>query len=77
MSKRVGIVALAHTKSEPAHGHWRSHKLTYHTVERVLEETGLKFVSDGTGIDATVSSSNWLMEGRGISNSPHGDVVKE
>ncbi|MFC2027577.1 thiolase family protein [Chloroflexota bacterium] len=75
MSKRVGIVAVAQTAYEPAHDHWRSHELTYMTVENVLQETGLKFSGDGTGIDATVSSSNWLMEGRGISNLPHSDVA--
>ncbi len=75
MSEKVGIVAVAQTVYEPMHDHWRSHELTYHTVEKVLEETGLKFTDDGTGIDATVSSSNWLMEGRGISNLPHGDVA--
>lgn len=75
MADRVGIVAVAQTTYEAAHDNWRSHELTHHTVQKVLEETGLKFVSDGTGIDATVSSSNWLMEGRGISNLPHGDVA--
>lgn len=75
MADRVGIVAVAQTTYEAAHDNWRSHELTYHTVEKVLEETGLKFVSDGTGIDATVSSSNWIMEGRGISNLPHSDVA--
>ncbi len=64
MADKVGIVAVAQTTYEAAYDNWRSHELTYHTVEKVLEETGLKFVSDGTGIDATVSSSNWLMEGQ-------------
>jgi len=75
MRERVGIVAVAQTSYEPAHDKWRSHELTYHTVEKVLQETGLKFKDDGTGIDATVSCSNWIMEGRGISNLPHSDVA--
>ncbi len=75
MREKVGIVAVAQTSYEAAHDKWRSHELTYHTVEKVLQDTGLKFTNDGTGIDAAVSSSNWIMEGRGISNLPHSDVA--
>ncbi len=75
MGNKVGIVAVAQTSYEAAHDKWRSHELTYHTVEKVLQDTGLKFTDDGTGIDAAVSSSNWIMEGRGISNLPHSDVA--
>jgi acetyl-CoA C-acetyltransferase len=41
----------------------------------VLQETGLTWAKDGSGIDATVTSSNWLMEGRAIANVTHGDVA--
>ena len=75
MRERVGIVALAQTTYEGAHDRWRSHELTSHTVEKVLEETGLTWAKDGTGIDATVTSNNWLMEGRAIANVTHGDVA--
>ena len=34
MRERIGIVAVAQTPYEPAHDKWRSHELTYHTVER-------------------------------------------
>lgn len=43
MVEMVGIVAVAQTAYEPAHQHWRSHELTYDTVEKVPEETGLRF----------------------------------
>jgi acetyl-CoA C-acetyltransferase len=75
MVERVGIVAVAQTSYEAAHDEWASHELTYHTVEKVLEETGLTWAKDGTGIDASVTCSNWLMEGRGISNMPHSQVA--
>ena len=75
MRERVGIVAVAQTSYEAAHDWWRSHELTSHTVEKVLEETGLNWAKDGTGIDSTVSCSNWIMEGRAISNVSHGDVA--
>jgi len=75
MRERVGIVAVAQTTYEGAHDRWRSHELTSHTVEKVLQETGLTWAKDGSGIDATVTSSNWLMEGRAIANVTHGDVA--
>lgn len=75
MNERVGIVAVAQTSYEAAHDRWRSHELTYHTVEKVLEETGLTWAKDGTGIDAAVTCSNWIMEGRALSSLPHSDVA--
>jgi len=74
MTDRVAIVAVAQTPYEAPNDTWRSHELTYHAVEKVLNDTGLKFTKDGTGIDATITCSNWLMEARAISNIPHGDV---
>lgn len=75
MKERVGIVAVAQTTYEASHDRWRSHELTALTVERVLKETGLTWAKDGSGIDATVTCNNWLMEGRAIANVTHGDVA--
>lgn len=75
MKERVGIVAVAQTPYEGSHDRWRSHELTALTVEKVLADTGLTWAKDGTGIDATVTSNNWLMEGKAIANVSHGDVA--
>ncbi|MCX6000740.1 MAG: thiolase family protein [Chloroflexi bacterium] len=75
MKERVGIVAVAQTTYEGSHDRWRSHELTSQTVDKVVEETGLTWAKDGSGIDATVTCSNWLMEGRAIANVTHGDVA--
>ncbi len=43
-------------------------ELVYEAVRQVLQETGLKFAQDGTGIDATITCSQDHWDGRTISN---------
>jgi acetyl-CoA C-acetyltransferase len=43
--------------------------MIYEVVKEVLEKTDLKFADDGTGIDATVSCSQDLWDGRTISGT--------
>ena len=75
MTERVGIVAVAQTKYEAAKPQWRPHELTYQVVEKVLEETGLTFAKDGTGIDGTLTCSSDHWDGRSISDITHGEAA--
>lgn len=74
VSRRVGIVAVAQTEYEEAKPAWREAEITYQIVEKLLEETGLSFAEDGTGIDATVTCSSDHWDGRTLSDIPHGEV---
>lgn len=67
MARRVGIVGVAQTKYEkkPA---LHLQDLSFEPVDRVLQETGLKFTEDGTGIDATISCSQDHWDGWTISS---------
>jgi len=75
MSDKVGIVAVAQTSYEQPEDRWRTQELTYQTVERMLEETGLTWARDGTGIDATITCSQDHVEGQTISNIAHETVA--
>ena len=68
MSERVGIVAVAQTPYEKSEDRWTSVELTYQTVEKVLEETGLTWARDGTGIDMTIVCNEEFLEGQLIAN---------
>lgn len=74
MTKRVGIVAAAQTKYEASKNYLSISEMAYEVVEKVLQETGLKFTEDGTGIDATVSCSQDHWDGRTISGANVLDV---
>lgn len=67
MARRVGIVGVAQTKYEkkPA---MHLQDLSFEPVNKVLQETGLKFTEDGTGIDATISCSQDHWDGWTISS---------
>ncbi len=67
MAERVAIVAAAQTKYQPDRSEVNEGELVYETIEKVLEETGLTFADDGTGIDSTVTCSSDFWEGRTIS----------
>jgi acetyl-CoA C-acetyltransferase len=75
MTRKVGIVAVAQTKYEEAKPAWREAEITYQVVEKLLQETGLTFAEDGTGIDATVTCSSDHWDGRTLSDIPHGEVA--
>jgi acetyl-CoA C-acetyltransferase len=68
MSERVGIVAVAQTKYSANRADANEGELVYEAVRQVLQETGLKFAQDGTGIDATITCSQDFLDGRTISN---------
>jgi len=67
VARRVGIVGVAQTKYEkkPA---MHLQDLSFEPVDKVLQETGLKFTEDGTGIDATISCSQDHWDGWTISS---------
>jgi len=67
MADRVAIVAAAQTKYHPDRVDVSAGELAYETVEKVLQETGLTYADDGTGIDAIVSCSQAAWEGAFIS----------
>ncbi|HIE17526.1 MAG TPA: thiolase family protein [Dehalococcoidia bacterium] len=75
MSQKVGIVAVTQTKYEEAKPAWRELEITYQVVEQLLEETGLSFAEDGSGIDAAVTCSSDHWDGRTLSDIPHGEVA--
>jgi len=68
MTERVGIVAVAQTKYHPNRADAKEGEVAYEAVKQVLQETGLKFVDDGSGIDAAVSCSEDYWDGRTISS---------
>ncbi len=68
MAERVGIVAVAQTKYSANRADANEGELVYEAVKQVLQETGLKFAQDGSGIDATVTCSQDFWDGRTISS---------
>ncbi|MFC2017496.1 thiolase family protein [Chloroflexota bacterium] len=75
MAEKVGIVAVAQTKYEESKPGLRETELVYEVVEKVLQETGLTYAEDGTGIDAAVTCCHDHWDGVTISNWPLADVV--
>jgi len=75
MPRRVGIVAVAQTKYEEAKPALHLQDLAYEPVKKLLQETGLKFIDDGTGIDATISCSQDHWDGWTISSKNVVDVA--
>lgn len=67
MARRVGIVGVAQTKYgiKPE---MHLQDLAFEPVKRILQETGLKFSEDGTGIDATITCSQDHWDGWTISS---------
>ena len=75
MSEKVGIVAVAQTNYEACKEGVDLSEMIFQVVKEVQEETGLKFVEDRTGIDATVTCSQDLWDGRTISGMWASDVA--
>jgi len=75
MGKRVGIVGVGQTKYEESKPALHLQDVAYEAVRKVLDETGLKFVEDGTGIDATISCSQDHWDGWTISSKNITDVA--
>lgn len=68
MAERVAIVAVAQTKYHPNRNEVNEGELAYEAIEQVLQETGLTFADDGTGIDSSVTCSQDFWDGRTMSN---------
>lgn len=69
MAERVGIVSVAQTKYHPDRADVSSGELAYETIGQVLEETGLTYADDGTGIDSIVTCSQAAFEGAFIAGT--------
>jgi acetyl-CoA C-acetyltransferase len=68
MPERIGIIAVGQTKYHPNRDDVKEGEMAYEAIKQVLEETNLKYVNDGTGIDAAVSCSQDYRDGRTISS---------
>ena len=68
MAERVAIVAAAQTKYHPDRSDVTEGELAYEAIEKVLQETGLTYADDGTGIDSSVTCSQDFWDGRTMSN---------
>ncbi|MEA1958060.1 MAG: thiolase family protein, partial [Chloroflexota bacterium] len=66
--EKIGIISVAQTKYHPNRADAKEGEMAYEAIKQVLEETGLKYVNDGTGIDAAVSCSQDYRDGRTISS---------
>jgi acetyl-CoA C-acetyltransferase len=68
MPERIGIVAVAQTKYHPNRAEVKEGEMAYEAIKQVLQETGLKYVNDGSGIDAAVSCCSDYRDGRTIAS---------
>ena len=75
MVDKVAVIAAEQTKYEECKEGVDLSEMIYGVVKPVLQETGLKFTQDGKGIDATVSCSQDLWDGRTISSTWCMDVA--
>ncbi len=78
MERRVAIVAVAQTKYEDLSiVGWKYNweELLYQSVKPVLEETGLTFTKDGTGIDGSITCHDAVWVGSPFSAGKTDDVL--
>jgi len=75
MAQRVGIVAVAQTKYEESKLGLRLEELAYQPVKEVLEQTGLKYTEDGTGIDFSICATDDFWDASTLSDTVIGDVI--
>jgi len=69
MAERVAIVAVAQTKYHPNRADADEGELAFGAIKPVLQETGLTFADDGTGIDSSVTCSQDFWDGKTISST--------
>lgn len=67
MAERVGIVAVGQTKYHANRADVNEGELAHEAIRQVLQETGLTFAQDGSGIDAAITCSQDFWDGRTIS----------
>jgi acetyl-CoA C-acetyltransferase len=75
MAQRVGIVAVAQTKYEGSKPGLRMAELAHQPVKEVLQQTGLKFTEDGSGIDFSICATDDFWDAMTLSDTPIGDVI--
>jgi len=63
MTDRIGVVSVALPPILESEDWWHTGEAIFKTVQKVREDTGLTFATDGTGIDSTVTSTWGLIEG--------------
>jgi len=68
MAERVAIVAVAQTRYHPNRADVNEGELAYEAIEPVLQETGLPFADDGTGIGSSVTCSQDMWDGKTVSS---------
>jgi acetyl-CoA C-acetyltransferase len=69
MAERAGIVAVAQTRYHPNRADVDEGELAYEAIRQVLQETGLTFAQDGSGIDSAVTCSQDFWDGKTISDT--------
>jgi acetyl-CoA C-acetyltransferase len=69
MADRVAIVAVAQTKYHPNRADAEEGELAFEAIKPVLQQTGLTFSDDGTGIDSSVTCSQDFWDGKTISST--------
>ena len=75
MPNRVGIIGIAQTKYEENKLGLELGELCLEVVEKVMEQTGLLFAENGSGIDGAVTVSQDHWDGRTISGLGVVDIV--
>lgn len=78
MARRVAIVAVAQTKYDDlSKNNWKYNweEVLHQSVKPVLEETGLTFAEDGTGIDASISCHDHMWVGSPFSGGKTDDPL--
>ncbi len=75
MVKKVGIVAVAQTKYSGCRRDVDLYELTLEVVKPLLEETGLKWTEDGSGIDHSIIVSDDFWDTRTISDAAYGAAL--
>jgi acetyl-CoA C-acetyltransferase len=75
MASTVGIVAVAQTQYAAKRREVRTEELANEVVKKVMEETGLKWSEDGTGIDCSCVVSDEFWEGQTLAEIKLQDIA--
>lgn len=75
MAARVGIVAVAQTKYSEMRRDVRQMALANEAVTQVLNETGLKWAEDGTGIDCAVNACDDFWDAQTLSDTTYDPLL--
>jgi acetyl-CoA C-acetyltransferase len=75
MARRVGVVSVHQTEFLRENVKQSNVEMSWEVVKKCLQDTGLKFASDGTGIDHQVMVSNDFWDGQTLSDIKYHDVM--